>query len=136
MADRPRVLRSADPETEGGRLLAEALLRLDPGRTAPRLAIPGGSAARALAAARAGLADAWRDVRLTWVDERCVPFASPESNRGNAYRAGLLDAADAPACELPLFLDGESGDDAVARVASALDAGFDGRLDVLLLGMG
>ena len=117
-------------------MLAEALLRLDGTQEAPRLAIPGGSAVRALGAARARLAEAWSRVRLTWVDERCVPFASPESNRGSAYRAKLLDTARAPARELPLFLGGETGTEAVARVESALSTEFDGGLDVLLLGMG
>jgi 6-phosphogluconolactonase len=136
MAERPRVCSSPDPVAEGGRLLAEALRALEPTQGSPRLAVPGGSAARALGPARAQLGAAWHCVRLTWVDERCVPFANPESNRGSAYRAGILDPAHPPASELSLFLDGESGAQAVARVDSALDAGFDGGLDVLLLGMG
>ena len=102
----------------------------------PRLAIPGGSAVAALGPTRTKLGQAWAQVRLTWVDERCVPLADAESNRGSAYRAGALDADTPPALELPLFRDGETGAQAVARVESALDRGFDGALDVLLLGMG
>ena len=37
---------------------------------------------------------------------------------------------------LPLFLDGEEGERAVARVAAVLSSDFDGALDAILLGMG
>lgn len=136
MAEPPRIVRSADPAAEGGRLLAEALSGLAGAHATPRLAVPGGSAARALAVARDRLGRVWQRVRLTWVDERCVPFAHPESNRGSAYRAGILADAEPPASELPLFLDGETGVEAVARVEAALDAELEGAIDVLLLGMG
>jgi 6-phosphogluconolactonase len=70
------------------------------------------------------------------VDERCVPLADPQSNRGSAYREGQLDPTDPPALELPLYLDGETPPGACARVAAALHGPFQGGLDVLLLGMG
>lgn len=107
-----------------------------------RLAIPGGSALVAATAARAALGPDWSRIALTWVDERCVPEAAEDSNRGAARRAGLLDSgedprvAPAPARVLPLFEDGETPAEAVARVASRLGAELDGQLDVLLLGMG
>ncbi len=138
MASGPAWIRDADPAAAAGALLAECLQRVDRERGAPRLAIPGGSALAALAAARDRLDDlgtCWEHVRLTWVDERCVPEASAESNRGAAAREGLLDDP-APADVLPLFLDGEDGGRAVARVEAELAARFEAGLDVLLLGMG
>jgi 6-phosphogluconolactonase len=75
-------------------------------------------------------------VRLTWVDERRVPFQDPDSNRGEAYRLGHLAAGDPPLLELPLYLDGETGDQACRRVAASLADDFGGGLDVLLLGLG
>jgi 6-phosphogluconolactonase len=78
----------------------------------------------------------WGRLRLTWVDERCVPFLDPDSNRGGAYRDGQLDPSDPPGLELPLYLDGETPVEACARVAAALRERFDGGLDALLLGMG
>lgn len=133
MVEAMRVVRSDDPAIAASELLVEAISRVP---DAPRLAIPGGSAVAALGPTREKLGRAWAHVRLTWVDERCVPLADAESNRGSAYRAGALDAGAPPALELPLFLDGETGAEAVARVESALDRGFGGALDVLLLGMG
>jgi len=111
-------------------------------RATVRLAIPGGSALAAARAARAGLGPDWSRVALTWVDERCVPRAAEHSNRGAAGRAGLLDSGEdpravpAPARVLPLFEDGETPAQAVARVESRLGAELGGQLDVLLLGMG
>jgi 6-phosphogluconolactonase len=118
MAD---VLRSTTPVLAAAGLLREALEAM----ARPRLAVSGGSAAAVL-----GL------VRLTWVDERRVPFADPDSNRGEAYRLGHLDPGDPPDLELPLYLDDETPGEACARVEAALDRHFDGGLDVLLLGLG
>ncbi len=107
-----------------------------------RLAIPGGSALEASVGARRALGADWARVLLTWVDERCVPVSDEASNRGAARGLGLLeaetDAVDrpAPARVLPLFEDGESPADAVARVERGLEDLFAGELDVLLLGMG
>lgn len=136
LVETARLLCADDPFEAAGALLADAVGAVDRSRGATRLAIPGGSALAALGAARRRLGDAWRRVLLTWVDERCVPLAHEESNRGAAYRAGFLGARCAPARELPLFLDGERGEEAAARVESGLGEIFDGALDVLLLGMG
>jgi 6-phosphogluconolactonase len=133
VAETPRVIRSDAPAAAAAQLLVEAISRVP---DAPRLAIPGGSAVAALGPAREKLGSGWTHVRLTWVDERCVPQADAESNRGSAYRSGALDATDPPALELPLFRDGETCEQAVARVDAALGASFGGALDVLLLGMG
>jgi 6-phosphogluconolactonase len=132
----PRFVRADDPVGIAGVLLADAVAAVDAARGAARLAIPGGSALAALGVAQERLAAIWPRVRLTWVDERCVPFAHAESNRGSAYRAGWLGAGRAPAHELPLFLDSERGEDAVVRVEAGLAGIFDGTLDVLLLGLG
>lgn len=113
--------------------LAAALAGLD----APRLAIPGGSAARAVGTLRALLGpQRWSRVRLTWVDERCVAYGDPDSNRGEAWRQGLLVRDAPPAFELALFEDGESPAGACARVREQLAARFDSRIDVALLGLG
>lgn len=133
MVEALRVVRADTPLRVAGALVAEAVKAA--GR-APRLAIPGGSALAALGPARAELGGAWSRVRLTWVDERCVPYADPASNRGAAYRRGWLEAARPSAEELPLFCDGEDPAQAVARVEVALDKRFEGGLDVLLLGLG
>jgi len=132
-----RFARAEDPGAAVAERLARALERIDAQRGPARLAVAGGSAAAALGALRRGLrAGVWGRLRLTWVDERCVPFADAESNRGAAYRAGHLDPADPPGLELPLFLDGEQPAAAAARVAAALAGPFQGGLDALLLGLG
>jgi len=137
VAEGPAWHRSDDPLAAAADLLAERIERRARTSVAPRLAIPGGSALAALAPARARLlaGGVWQRLRLTWVDERCVPEESAESNRGAARRAGLLDAP-APARVLPLFRDGEAGPEAAARAAASLVSDFDGGLDVVLLGMG
>jgi 6-phosphogluconolactonase len=138
VAERPAWIRAAEPAVAAGALLAEHLERVDRERGAARLAIPGGSALTAVAALRGQLGasgDLWARVRLTWVDERCVPEANNASNRGDAARRGLLNGP-APADVLPLYLDDETGVQAVARVDAALASRFESGLDVLLLGMG
>jgi 6-phosphogluconolactonase len=136
VAERVRVLCAADPVPRAAALLARAVAAVDRRRGRARLAVPGGSAVAALGPARRALASAWSRACLTWVDERCVPAADAASNRGAAYRCGALDPAQPPACELPLFLDGETAAQAVARVEGALAGPFQGALDVLLLGLG
>ena len=126
-----------DPAGAAAGLLVPLLGVLDRLRGRARLAVAGGSAAGALGAVRRGLrGGVWSRLALTWVDERCVPFADAQSNRGAAYRDGHLDPGDPPALELPLYLDGETPQEACARVAAALRGDFQGGLDVLLLGMG
>ncbi len=136
MASGAAWIRHVDPVTAAGALLAECLGEADRARGHARLAIPGGSALAALVVARQRLdPGSWCRLRLTWVDERCVPEASAESNRGAAARAGLL-GDPAPADVLPLFLDGEDGARAVARTEAAFADRFGGALDVVLLGLG
>jgi 6-phosphogluconolactonase len=132
-----RIVTVADPAEQAARRVARAIERADGSSGSARLAVPGGSAAIALGRVRADLAPGvWNRVRLTWVDERCVPFAHPDSNRGSAHRAGLVDPNDPPAIELALFLDGERPDAALARVRDALSRDFGGGIDVALIGMG
>jgi 6-phosphogluconolactonase len=141
------LIRAKDPTAAAAEELARAIHEVLEERACARLAIAGGSALAALGPTHEKLGEAWSRVQLTWVDERCVPMADAESNRGAAARLGLLDAQDAketahtrggrgPGAVLPLFEDGEAPDDAVARVGDALEANFAGALDVLLLGMG
>lgn len=111
--------------------LAELIGGCEP--TPVRLAIAGGSAAVVAPAAVARAAEAGFDPRalaLTWVDERCVPLASADSNRG----AVRFDTP--PAVQLPLFEDGETPAQAVERTARGIESRFDGGLDITLLGMG
>jgi 6-phosphogluconolactonase len=125
------------PAAAAAALLAPALERSDRAQGCARLAVAGGSALAALGILRSALdPGVWSRLRLTWVDERCVPVADPQSNRGEALRAGHLDPAAPPALELPLYLDGETPEAACARVAEGLRGSFQGGLDALLLGMG
>jgi len=122
---------------EAGLRLAAAMARIRSRQGFVRLAIPGGSALAVLGHARGSLGRSdWASLRLTWVDERCVPFSHGDSNRGEAYRRGFLDAADPVDLELPLFLDGEDPEGACVRVQAALETSFGGGLDLALLGMG
>ncbi len=123
-------------EEAGGRL-AEAIARICLHQGSVRLAIPGGSALEAFGHARKSLGRTdWASLRLTWVDERCVPFSHRDSNRGEAYRRGVLKATDPLELELPLFLEGESPQEACARVQGVLETSFGGGLDLALLGLG
>jgi 6-phosphogluconolactonase len=83
----------------------------------------------------------WDRLRLFWVDERCVPPGSPDSNYGNA-RAILLDKVPL-APEHIVRIEGElDPEEAAARYEAAIRAHF--RLegaeipifDVIQLGMG
>lgn len=114
--------------------IARALIAADLRAGHARLAIPGGSAAQVMGPLLPLLPEAVRlRLRLTWVDERCVPVADPASNQGAARRAGLV-----PDCArvLPLWWDDAAPAAAVARVAAGLAEDFSGGLDVALLGLG
>jgi len=139
---RPSLIVDARPFDRAGELLAEALTTVLAEKEQARLAIPGGSALEAVCQARLRVACAWRRIRLTWVDERCVPVADEESNRGAAARRGLLavgngrEAEAGPGWVLPLYEDGETPEDALRRVRLGWKDDFAEGLDVLLLGMG
>jgi 6-phosphogluconolactonase len=132
------LVRADEPTSACARAVAEALGAIDAARGRARLAIPGGSAAACVGPIRRALgAAAWSRLALTWGDERCVPFDDPASNRGAAYRSGALDAAAPPALELALYLDEDpSPEAAAARAGDGFGAGFDGAIDVALLGLG
>lgn len=135
MADMLRVP-SSTADVPVGALIAGALEEAIALRGFGRLAISGGSAASAVCKVRETMGELWSLVRLTWIDERCVPTDDPMSNRGEAYRAGYLSADQAAQIELPLWLDDDDDERAVARVQKSLDTSFDNGLDVTLLGMG
>ena len=80
----PELLTCARPVETAGEKLADAILDVLTRNEFARLAISGGSALDAASDARVRLADEWKRVVLTWVDERCVPVASADSNRGAA----------------------------------------------------
>lgn len=139
---RPRLVVDAHPFERAGELLAEALEAVLAESEQVRLAIPGGSALEAVRRAQLRIGRDWRRVRLTWVDERCVPFEDADSNRGAAARRGLLttangvDGGSGAAHLLPLYEDGETPAQAVERVGIAWKDQFGERLDVVCLGMG
>lgn len=120
------IHRSSTPAQHAALALAQALEG-----TPGRLAIPGGSALEVLKALRQVVSPS--TLRLTWADERLVPAADPESNRGAAQRQGLLDGV---AAVLPLLEDGESPEAALVRWPDQLARDFGGGLDAVLLGLG
>jgi 6-phosphogluconolactonase len=125
---------SATPVDEAAQRLAAWLEQARQARGTARLGLAGGSAVAVLPRAKALLsAEAWRAVLVTWVDERVVPTASPDSNRGAAERAGALEGLGGV---LPMVEDGEAGPAACARFEREFRERFDGALDVALLGMG
>lgn len=128
------LLETQTPVEDAARVVAFWLSELV-GRTgSARLGIPGGSALTALARVKALVTgDVWKAVKLTWVDERVVPVASADSNRGAAERSGVLESLGHV---LPLVLDDEDGPKACARFSAAFERSFGGGLDVALLGMG
>ena len=142
------IVVSPDPVAHAAGWLVERirLLATRSAKAEIRLAIPGGSALAAVARAAPELGDVWGRVALTWVDERCVPTASPESNRGEAMRRGVTPLASglsapgarspSPARVLPLFEDGEAPEAALARVGRRYADEFAGGLDIVVLGMG
>lgn len=130
MAETSRVIVTEDAIAKAAVVLADAASAI----ARARVAIPGGSAMAAVGPAKQRMGAAWQDVRLTWVDERCVDFADADSNRGAASRAGILMAA--PALQLPLYIDRETPEQALARVTAAFERDFEGALDVVLLGIG
>lgn len=104
-------------------------------RPAPRLGVAGGSVVKVLPFVKQRLAAGrWPTVKLTWVDERVVPVASSDSNRGALERTGVLEGG--PRVVLPMVLDAEDGPAACARFEREFLARFEGGLDVALLGMG
>lgn len=129
-------IESDAPLAAAAERLVEAIRAVDARRGSARLAISGGSAASVIAKVREELGSAWGRVSLTWADERCEPYASEDSNRGAAYRDGVLGDPRDLARELPLFLDGETPEEAAERVERAFVADFAGALDVVSLGMG
>lgn len=136
MAEAAALHSSDRPEQDAAEAVAEAIESSLARTGQARLAVPGGSALAVLPSLRKRLARSWGRVALTWTDERCVPFASVDSNRGEAHRSGALDPDDPPACELPLYRDAESPADACRRVDDGLEDAFAGGLDALLLGLG
>src|SRR5512145_508293 len=129
----PLLVKSSEPVEEAAQQTLTALR--DVGGAAPRLAVAGGSVQGAVGRLRQSMAGSeWSRLRLTWVDERRVPFDDGDSNRGSAYRARALDSSASPLDELPLYLDGETPSVACRRVEDAFLSRFEGALDVLLIG--
>lgn len=135
-ASQPEWLIDSRPFERAGELLATAAKAVLERREHVRLAIPGGSALEAVRLAHRQLGAAWGGVRLTWVDERCVPTADPESNRGAGLRAGLLGPSPSPERVLALYEDEETPEEAMSRWRIGWTRDFSEGLDIALLGMG
>lgn len=108
---------------------------------APRVALAGGNTPRALhvrlAAPPFAARVAWRDVRFTFGDERCVPPDHPDSNHRMA-RETLLDPLRVPESHV-LRLKGEKPAEAAAAEADRSLREWAQRtplFDLVLLGMG
>ena len=136
----PELLTCARPVETAGKKLAEAVSDVLSRNEFARLAISGGSALDAACAARVRLADEWKRVVLTWADERCVPVASTDSNRGAAVARGLLSidggSETDPSSVVALFEDGDDPRTAIERFGEAWQRKLGEGLDVVLLGMG
>jgi 6-phosphogluconolactonase len=128
---------SENPYEAAARLAVDAIIARHQARGRVRLAVSGGSGLEAARHAIPALpGEVWRALRLAWVDERCVPFADPASNRGEYYRKGILSEASPPGFELPLWKDGDTFERAVRRAKKALLDEFGDRLDVVLGSVG
>jgi 6-phosphogluconolactonase len=138
----PNLVVDGSPFERAGELLAAAISSVLTTKEQVRLAIPGGSALHAASAAQSRLGDDWRRIRLTWVDERCVPMSDSESNRGAAARHGIVRVGEiragetSPSLVLPLYEEEETPVAALDRVRRGWTRDFAGGLDVVLLGMG
>jgi 6-phosphogluconolactonase len=82
----------------------------------------------------------WKRIHFFWVDERCVPFESNESNYGNAYRI-LFSKIDIPKENLHPIHGGEDPLHEVVRYTGEILAHIpcSGKypvFDVIILGMG
>ena len=79
----------------------------------------------------------WPHVHVFWSDERCVPIEDPASNAG-AARRDLLDRVPVPPSQIHR-IEGEHRPIEAADAYEALlrrELGEDGRLDLVLLGLG
>ncbi|MDX2010800.1 MAG: 6-phosphogluconolactonase [Myxococcaceae bacterium] len=114
--------------------LADAVARRASSSGLARVAIAGGSVLEVMERVVARTSpDLWRRVALTLVDERVVPWSSPDSTWGRARsRAG----ADQAGAVLPMVVDGEDAKTACGRFLDGFRQHFQGGLDVAVLGMG
>jgi 6-phosphogluconolactonase len=78
----------------------------------------------------------WGKVELYWVDERCAPISSVDSNYGNCKRS-LIDNLKVKPVSYPMYLDGKI-QSAVDQYQKLLSDKFDNNpvFDLALLGIG
>ncbi len=124
------------------RRAAEWLIETVARHAAPvRVALSGGSTPKQMFALLAQPAFArrmdWAKLHLFWGDERCVPYASPDSNYGEAKRL-LLDHVPIPPAQVHPFAVDMSPDLAAAAYDALLrEVAGDGMLfAVTFLGLG
>lgn len=136
------IIAAESPLRDAARIAAEAITMADRANGAARLAIAGGLPDGFLVQLRMRLSggdeDAspgyvWPRMKLTWVDEVCVPTSDPRSKRGAVARTGSLAARYAVGHELALYCDGEEPEAAAARFSRQFAQVFDGGLDVAVV---
>ncbi len=142
----PLVIRVPDAQAAAAAaaaLLSDLALRAAAARGRFFLALSGGRTPLALFRLLAGPSPAfampWDKTLVAWVDERCVPSSHPESNYGEALRAGLpLDRAAAllrPETEIDPK-GAAAAYEASLRKAFGSPPGILPVFDAVLLGMG
>jgi hypothetical protein len=75
----------------------------------------------------------WPRLKLTWIDELCVPIDDPRSRRGSVARSRVLEGKYRLGYELPLFEDGETPATAIVRVTHQFAEHFAGGIDVAVV---
>jgi 6-phosphogluconolactonase len=136
------VITVENPLRDAARLAADFITQVDRTSGAARLALSGELADAFLLLLRLRLsghtwdaspANVWPRLKMTWIDERCVPMDDPRSRRGAVLRSGVLDAQYRVGYELPLYCDGETPAEASARFDKQFAEHFGGALDVAVV---
>lgn len=107
------------------------------------IAVPGGTTPlpmfAGLAALTAEQGFTWTGATFIWVDERLVPYSSPDSNLGTAMQHGLGALAGARILGMPVAGDAEHGASAYERSLREVlrtPAGRPAPIDLVVLGVG
>jgi len=139
------VITAENPLRDAARAAADAITMADRATGAARLAVSGQLRDGFLLMLRLRLAgeegnewdaspgNVWPRLKLTWIDEYCVPMADVRSARGTVARSGVLEGKYKLGYELPLFCDGEDQASAADRVTRQFAEQFAGGLDVAVV---
>ena len=136
------VITAENPLRDAARAAADAITMSDRATGSARLAVAGQLRDGFLLMLRLRLAgeegnewdaspgNVWPRLKLTWIDELCVPIDDPRSRRGNVARSRVLEGKYRLGYELPLFEDGENTAGAIERVTRQFAEHFAGAIDV------